>query len=325
MTLISPEDKIFVAGHRGLAGSAICRALLRSGYSRQLTANRSQLDLLDANAVHQWFSHHQPDVVILAAAKVGGIEANLSYPADFLLENIKIQTNVIESAWHTNVRRFLFLGSSCIYPKYCEQPIRESSLLTSSLEPTNDSYAIAKISGLKLCESLRKQYGFDAISLMPTNLYGPGDNYHPTNSHVIAALINRFYEATQLGIDYVSCWGTGLPRREFLHADDLGNASVYALEHWQPTMNELSYINIGSGVDYTIKYLAELIADLFDYKGQIRWDTAKPDGTPQKLLDIQRMSELGWNAEIPLEKGLFHTIAQYKKVCAFRASDSSEL
>ena len=228
-SLITPADRLFVAGHRGMAGSAICRALQRAGYSQQLTATRQELDLLNPAAVQRWFAEQQPTVVVLAAAKVGGIQANNSYPADFLLDNLKIQTHVIETAWRAGVRRLLFLGSSCIYPKFAEQPIKEEALLTGALEPTNEWYAIAKITGIKLCAALRKQHGFDAISLMPTNLYGPGDNYHPTNSHVLPALIRRFHEAAKANALSVTCWGSGTPLREFLQVDDLGEACVFAL------------------------------------------------------------------------------------------------
>ena len=232
MTLISHEDRIAIFGGSGMAGSAISRALDKAGYVQQLKPSRKLLDLLDPGAVQQWFCRHQPNVVVLAAAKVGGIFANSAYPADFLLENLKLQTNVIESAWKANVRRLLFLGSSCIYPKFARQPIREEELMTGSLESTNECYAISKICGIKLCDSLRRQYGFDAISLMPTNLYGPGDNYHLENSHVLPALIRRFYEAQLAGEKVVNCWGTGSPQREFLHVDDLGDACVFALESW---------------------------------------------------------------------------------------------
>ena len=254
--LITPADRIFVAGHRGMAGSAICRALQRAGYSQLLTASREELDLLDGPAVQRWFAEHKPNVVVLAAAKVGGIQANNSNPADFLLDNLKIQTNVIETAWRSGVRRLLFLGSSCIYPKFAEQPIREEALLTGPLEPTNAWYAIAKITGIKLCQALRQQHGFDAISLMPTNLYGPGDNYHPENSHVLPALIRRFHEAAEANTPTVTCWGTGSPLREFLHVDDLGEACVFALERWQPGPEELQFLNVGTGVDLTIRELA---------------------------------------------------------------------
>ena len=322
MSLITRDDRIFVAGHRGMAGSAICRALKRSGYINLLTASRSELDLLDSSAVEQWFEMHKPDVVVLAAAKVGGIEANRSYPADFLLENLKIQINVIETAWRSGVRRLLFLGSSCIYPKHAEQPIREEALLTGPLEPTNESYAIAKIAGLELCEALRFQHGFDAISLMPTNLYGPGDNYHPTNSHVLPALIRRFHEAAQAGAPSVTCWGTGRPLREFLHVDDLGEACVYALEHWDPNGLDaprdaadepLTFLNVGTGVDLSIQELAQAVAEAVGYRGTISWDMSKPDGTPKKQLDVSRLAGLGWRARITLAEGLVSTVEAFRR------------
>jgi len=320
--LISPTDRIFVAGHRGMAGSAICRALQHAGYSWLLTADRAELDLLDPVAVGRWFAEHQPTVVILAAAKVGGIQANDSYPADFLLDNLKIQNNVIESAWRSGVRRLLFLGSSCIYPKFAEQPIREDALLTGALEPTNEWYAIAKISGIKLAQALRKQHGFDAISLMPTNLYGPGDNYHPTNSHVLPALIRRFHEAAERGDATVTCWGTGSPLREFLHVDDLGEACVFALEHWDPSAPEapkdaagepLPFLNVGTGLDLTIRELAQAVAQATGFQGEIAWDTSKPDGTPKKQLDVSRLAQLGWRARIPLAEGLSHTVSLFRE------------
>jgi GDP-L-fucose synthase len=311
--LITPADPIFVAGHRGMAGSAICRALQRSGYNQILTASRSELDLLDASAVERWFVVHRPTVVVLAAAKVGGIHANSTYPADFLLENIKIQTHVIETAWRNGVRRLLFLGSSCIYPKLAEQPIREEALLTGALEPTNEWYAIAKITGIKLCAALRQQQGFDAISLMPTNLYGPGDNYHPTNSHVLPALIRRFHEASLRNDASVTCWGTGSPLREFLHADDLGEACVFALERWQPPPDQLQHLNVGTGVDLTIKQLAEAVAEATGFRGEILWDTTQPDGTPKKQLDVSRMAALGWRARIPLSEGLRSTVQLFRE------------
>ena len=311
--LITPADRIFVAGHRGLAGSAICRALERAGYNQLLTASRSELDLLDGSAVKAWFENHQPTVVVLAAAKVGGIAANSSYPANFLLENLKIQTHVIETAWHCGVRRLLFLGSSCIYPKFSEQPIKEESLLTGVLEKTNEPYAIAKIAGIKLCEALRQQHGFDAISLMPTNLYGPGDNYHPTNSHVLPALIRRFHEATAANSHTVTCWGTGSPLREFLHADDLGEACVFALENWSPALDEFTYLNVGTGMDCTIRELAEAVATATGYQGEIEWDSTKPDGTPKKQLDVSRISSLGWQSRISLAEGLESTVAMFRE------------
>ena len=309
--LITADDRIFVAGHRGMAGSAICRALQRAGYSNLLTASRSELDLENGPAVQRWFSEHTPTVVVLAAAKVGGIQANNTYPADFLLDNLKIQTNVIETAWRSGVRRLLFLGSSCIYPKFAEQPIREEALLTGPLEPTNEWYAIAKITGIKLCEALRRQHGFDAISLMPTNLYGPGDNYHPTNSHVLPALIRRFHEAAERGDASVTCWGSGTPMREFLHVDDLGEACVFALEHWQPGPEEQQFLNVGTGLDLTIRELAEAVAEATGFQGEIRWDASKPDGTPKKQLDVSRLAALGWRARIPLAEGLASTVADF--------------
>ena len=329
--LITPDDRIFVAGHRGMAGGAICRALLRAGYGAQaqggtlLTATRDQLDLLDRVAVERWFAARRPTVVVLAAAKVGGIHANSTYPADFLLENLKIQNNVIEAAWRSGVRRLLFLGSSCIYPKFAEQPIREEALLTGALEPTNEWYAIAKIAGLKLCEALRRQHGFDAISLMPTNLYGPGDNYHPTGSHVLPALIRRFHEARQAGAPSVSCWGSGTPMREFLHVDDLGKAAVFALEQWDPSAPEaprgvgpagedlgpLNHLNVGTGIDVTIREAAETVASVVGFAGALAWDASKPDGTPRKLLDVSRLAGLGWRASITLQDGLASTYSDF--------------
>ncbi len=310
--LINCADRIFVAGHRGMAGSAICNALERAGYHHLLIASRTELDLLDGPAVEAWFAKHQPTVVVLAAAKVGGIQANSRYPADFLLENLKIQTHVVETAYRTGVRRLLFLGSSCIYPKFAEQPIKEEALLTAALEPTNEWYAIAKIAGIKLCEALRKQNGFDAISLMPTNLYGPGDNYHPTNSHVLPAMIRRFHEAAKVNAPSVTCWGTGSPLREFLHVDDLGEACVFALEHWQPSPEELQHLNVGTGIDLSIRELAEAVASASGYEGKIEWDSSKPDGTPKKQLDVTRLAALGWRSRIHLAEGLMETVKLFR-------------
>jgi GDP-L-fucose synthase len=314
--LISPADKVFIAGHRGMAGSAILRRLQAGGYTQLLTAGRSELDLLDPVAVSHWFDAQHPDVVVLAAARVGGILANSTYPADFLLDNLKIQNHVIERAWRTGARRLLFLGSSCIYPKHATQPIREDSLLTGALEPTNEWYAIAKITGIQLCRALRRQHGFDAISLMPTNLYGPGDNYHPSNSHVLPGLIRRFHEARTSGAASVTCWGSGSPLREFLHVDDLADAAVFCLEHWQPTPTPadpepLEHLNVGTGTDISIRELAERVAAAVGFKGEILWDTGKPDGTPRKLLDVGRLAALGWQASISLEHGLKRTVADY--------------
>ena len=316
--LITPADRVFVAGHRGMAGGAICRALQRAGYGDPaqggalLTAGRDVLDLLDQDAVERWFEAQRPAVVVVAAAKVGGIHANATYPADFLLENLKIQNHVIEAAWRSGVRRLLFLGSSCIYPKFAAQPIVEEALLTGALEPTNQWYAIAKIAGLKLCEALRQQHGFDAISLMPTNLYGRGDNYHPTGSHVLPALIRRFHEARDAGAPTVTCWGTGTPMREFLHVDDLAEAAVFALEHWDPAMTDgLNHLNVGTGVDVTIREAAETVARVVGYTGEIVWDSSQPDGTPRKLLDVSRLAALGWRARIGLAEGLASTYADF--------------
>ncbi|MFQ6537482.1 MULTISPECIES: GDP-L-fucose synthase family protein [Aphanothece] len=330
-SLLYPSDRIFVAGHRGMAGGAIGRALRRAGYGETerggalLTASRQELDLLNGAAVARWFSEQRPDVVVLAAAKVGGIQANATYPADFLLDNLKIQNHVIETAWRSGVRRLLFLGSSCIYPKFADQPIREEALLTGALEPTNAWYAIAKITGIKLGEALRLQHGFDAISLMPTNLYGPGDNYHPTNSHVLPALIRRFHEAAEAGAPSVTCWGTGTPLREFLHADDLGEACVFALEHWDPAAAAapcddagapLAFLNVGTGVDLSIRELAEAVAAATGFRGEILWDTTKPDGTPKKQLDVSRLAALGWRARIPLAEGLQQAVAAFRSELA---------
>ena len=329
--LITPADRIYVAGHGGMAGGAIVRALQRGGYGNPaqggalLTASRAELDLLDGPAVRRWFAEHRPTVVVLAAAKVGGIQANASYPADFLLENLRIETHVIETAWRSGVRRLLFLGSSCIYPKFATQPIREEALLTGALEPTNAWYALAKIAGIKLGQALRLQHGFDAISLMPTNLYGPGDNYHPTHSHVLPALIRRFHEAAEAQAPSVTCWGSGTPLREFLHADDLGEACVFALEHWDPSAADalcdddgqpLPFLNVGTGVDLPIRELAEAVAAACGYSGQLLWDPSKPDGTPRKLLDVSRLAQLGWRARIPLAEGLRSTVALFRQQLA---------
>ena len=329
--LIHPGDRIFVAGHRGMAGSAILRALQQQGFGAQgkdgalLTAGRNQLDLTDAEAVDDWFTENQPSVVVLAAAKVGGIQANTTYPAAFLLENLKIQNNVIEAAWRHGCRRLLFLGSTCIYPKFAEQPIREESLLTGPLEPTNEWYAIAKIAGIQLCRALRAEHGFDALSLMPTNLYGPGDNYHPTNSHVMAALLRRFYQAAEENLPEVSCWGSGEPRREFLHVDDLAAAAVHCLKHWDPSHpnaprhadgRPLEWLNVGCGNDLSIKQLAETISRHCQYRGTIHWDTSKPDGTPRKLLDVSHIKSLGWSPSISLEEGIARVLADLPQAIA---------
>jgi len=325
---INKNEKIFIAGANGMVGSSIKRSFIKSGYGLNehngslLIPSRKELDLLNYHEVETWFAKYKPTIVILAAAKVGGIQANNSMPADFILENLKIQNNVIENSWKANVKRFLFLGSSCIYPKFAKQPIKEEYLLEAPLETTNEYYAIAKIAGLKLCQALRNQYRFDAISLMPTNLYGPNDNYHPENSHVIASLISKFSKASKESKSFVECWGSGTPRREFLHVDDLGDAVVFCLENWQPNNenspkdingNSLNHLNIGTGKDISIKQLASKIADICGFKGKLLWDTSKPDGTPKKQLDISKITQLGWFPKIELDDGIEQTIILYKK------------
>ncbi|MDW8349195.1 MAG: GDP-L-fucose synthase [Verrucomicrobiae bacterium] len=291
---------IYVAGHRGLVGSAIVRALQKKGYSSILTRTRAELDLKNAEAVATFFEQHRPQYVFLAAAKVGGILANDTYPVDFLLENLAIQNNVISAAHRYGVRKLLFLGSSCIYPKFAPQPIPESALLNGHLEPTNEAYAIAKIAGIKLCQAYRKQYGCNFICAMPTNLYGPNDNYHPEHSHVIPALIRRFHEARINQHPTITIWGTGTPRREFLYSDDLADACLFLMDHY----DDPEIINVGCGQDITIAELAHLIAKITGYTGKLIFDPSKPDGTPRKLLDISKIQALGWKATTPLEKGL---------------------
>ena len=320
--LISKSERFFIAGANGMVGQAIVKALRKSGYGKKedgggfLTPSRKELNLLNGEDVEKWFEINKPTVVVLAAAKVGGIQANNSMPADFILENLKIQTNVIENSWKMDVKRFLFMGSSCIYPKFAKQPIKEEYLLDGQLEKTNEWYAIAKIAGLKLCNALRNQYGFDAISLMPTNLYGPGDNYHDTNSHVMAALLKRFYIAKKLSLPSVTCWGSGLPKREFMHVDDLGDAVVHILEKWNPSLNKsefdsnIFHLNVGTGKEITIKKLAEFISKEIGYEGKVFWDESKPDGTMRKLLDLSRIKNLGWSASINLEDGIKKTLRE---------------
>lgn len=323
---INLQEKIFIAGSDGMVGSAILRKMKEKGYGNQklggeiLAPKRNVLDLLNLSDLKDWFSVNKPTVVILAAAKVGGILANSSYPFDFIYENIKIQNNVIETSWLNGVKRFVFLGSSCIYPKFAKQPIIEEELLTKALEKTNESYALAKITGINLCSSLRSEYSFDAISLMPTNLYGPGDNYNLQNSHVLPALIRKFYDAKKNNKRNVVCWGSGNPKREFLHVDDLSDACLYALKYWDPSSsisprtnsNEiLTYLNVGTGTDISIKELAEKIANEVGYTGDITWDKSKPDGTPKKQLNISRIKNLGWSPKIDLESGIRSTIQAF--------------
>ena len=322
MTLISLDQKIVIFGSKGMVGSAILRSLKKKGFSRILCPSKKDLNLLDNNEVNSWFLKNKPEIVLLAAAKVGGIFANNNYQGDFILENLKIQTNVIENSFKNNIQKLLFLGSSCIYPKYASQPIKEEELLSSYLEPTNQFYAVAKIAGLKLCEALNKQYGFNAISLMPTNLYGPGDNYHPKNSHVLPSLIKRFYDAKLNNYDQVTCWGTGSPLREFLHVDDLAEACLFVLEKWDINNHvapkydngeKLYFLNVGTGKDISIYNLSKLIANIIGYEGKIVWDHSKPDGTPKKQLDTSRINKMGWHPKIDLKNGLIDTIYLYKK------------
>ncbi len=303
------NQNIFVAGHRGMVGSAIVRRLQTLGYTRIVTAGRDTLNLLDQQAVQAFFQEHKIDQVYLAAAKVGGIQANNTYPADFIYENLMIQANIIQAAHLNDVHKLLFLGSSCIYPKHAEQPMREEALLTGTLEPTNEPYAIAKIAGIKLCESYNRQHGHDYRSVMPTNLYGPHDNYHPQNSHVIPALLRRFHEAVQRGDAELVIWGTGTPMREFLHVDDMAAASIHVMElddatYQANTQPMLSHINVGTGVDCTIGELAKTIAEVTGFTGKLTFDTSKPDGAPRKLMDVSRLKSLGWQASISLEDGL---------------------
>ncbi|MGG6262459.1 GDP-L-fucose synthase [Stutzerimonas stutzeri] len=300
---------IFVAGHRGMVGSAIVRRLQALGYANILTAGRDELNLLDQAAVQGYFQANKIDQVYLAAAKVGGIHANNTYPADFIYENLMIEANIVHAAHVSGVQKLLFLGSSCIYPKHAEQPMKEEALLTGILEPTNEPYAIAKIAGIKLCESYNRQHGHDYRSVMPTNLYGPHDNYHPENSHVIPALLRRFHEAVQRGDEEVVIWGSGTPMREFLHVDDMAAACVHVMEldevlYRDNTQPMLSHINVGTGVDCTIRELAETIAKVTGFSGRLTFDATKPDGTPRKLMDVSRLKALGWQASIGLEDGL---------------------
>ena len=312
MKYISKDNKIFIAGHKGMVGSAVFRNFKNNGYLNLLTADRVDLDLTDTSSVKNWYKVNKPDVVVIAAAKVGGIIANSNLPVQFLLNNLKIQNNLIEGAWENNVSRLLFLGSSCIYPKFASQPIKEEALLSNYLESTNQWYAIAKIAGIKLCEALNLQYGFDAISLMPTNLYGPGDYYHPEKSHVIPALIDKFDRAAKNNLERVVCWGSGSPCREFLYVEDLADACKFVLENWKPRGKDIKYLNVGTGKDMKIKKIAEIISKKCGFNGEIVWDTSKPDGTPKKLLDISKIMRLGWRPKTSFNEGLNLTIKNYK-------------
>jgi GDP-L-fucose synthase len=303
------EAPFYVAGHRGLVGGAIWRALEQDGFSHLIGRRSSELDLRERSDVFDFFADQRPQHVVLAAAKVGGILANSTYPVDFLSENLRIQTNVMDAALEFGTRRLLFLGSSCIYPKLAPQPIREDSLLTGHLEPTNDAYAIAKIAGILGVQSVRRQYGLPWISAMPTNLYGPGDNFSPTGSHVLPALIRRYDEARASGATSVTNWGSGAPRREFLHVDDMAAACLHLLEHYDGA----EQVNVGTGRDATIKEIAALVAEAVGYDGETEWDTTKPDGTPQKLLDVSKLKGIGWEARIGLREGLASTVAWYRQ------------
>jgi GDP-L-fucose synthase len=306
---MNESDLIYVAGHRGLVGSALVRALTAQGFSNILVRARDELDLRNQAAVERFFAEHRPAHVLMAAARVGGIKANDTYPADFIRDNLQVQTNVIESAYRNGVRKLLFLGSSCIYPKHAPQPMPESCLLTGPLEPTNEWYAIAKIAGLKTCQAYRRQYGFDAIAAMPTNLYGPGDNFDLNNSHVLPALLRKFYEAKQARASNVVVWGTGVPRREFLHVDDLADACVFLMNRY----SDAQPVNVGWGSDVSIRELAELIRGVVGFEGEIVFDSSKPDGTPRKLLDTTRINALGWSPRTRLREGIAATYEWFRR------------
>ena len=294
------NSRIYVAGHRGLVGSAIIRSLKQRGFENLITRTHAELELMDAVAVKDFFEQAKPEYVFLAAAKVGGIHANSTYPADFMRENLIVQTNVIHESWRQGVVKLLFLGSSCIYPKLCPQPIKEEYLLSGELEKTNDAYALAKIAGIKTCQSYNQQHGTHFISAMPTNLYGVNDNFHPENSHVLPALIRRFHEAKLANVESISIWGTGTSRREFLHSDDLADAVLFLMENY----DDSEIVNVGCGKDQTIKELAEMIQEVVGYTGHLKFDSTRPDGTPQKILDISKINSLGWKPTISLREGL---------------------
>ncbi len=315
------DKRIYVAGHRGLVGSAIVRTLRKRDYSNIITRTHAELDLTQQAQVRAFFESQSIDEVYLAAARVGGIHANNTYPAEFIYDNLMIEANIIHEAWRAGVKKLLFLGSSCIYPRMAQQPMREEYLMTGPLEATNEPYAIAKIAGIKMCESYCRQYGADFRSVMPTNLYGPGDNYHPENSHVIPALIRRFHEAKMAGADKVLIWGTGTPRREFLYVDDMADACVHVMELERSTYDAnttpmLSHINVGTGEDVTIREIAELISKVVGYQGNIEFDTSKPDGTPRKLMDTSKLTHLGWHPGVSLQAGLIETYRQFQESVA---------
>jgi GDP-L-fucose synthase len=314
-----PEPRIYVAGHRGLVGSAIVRALRARGHADILTRSHDELDLTDQGAVRAFFRAERIDQVYLAAARVGGIHANNTYPAQFIYDNLMVQANVVHEAWRAGVERLLFLGSSCIYPRLAQQPIRENYLMEGALEPTNEPYAVAKIAGIKLCESYNRQYGTDFRSVMPTNLYGPGDNYHPQNSHVIPALVRRFHDAKTSGAGEVVIWGSGKPMREFMYVDDMAAASVHVMNlapetYLDSTDPMHSHINVGTGQDVSIHDLAHLVRDVVGFEGRISFDASKPDGTPRKLLDVSKLRALGWSASMPLGEGLRRSYAAFLAV-----------
>jgi GDP-L-fucose synthase len=304
---VESDSKIFIAGHRGLVGSAILRRLQAEGFGRLLLRGRDELDLTDRSAVVRFFEAERPEYVFLAAAEVGGIIANERHPADMIRDNLLIQTHVIDAAWRNGARKLLFLGSSCIYPKFAAQPIREDSLLTGALEPTNDAYAVAKIAGITMCQAYRRQYGFNAIAAMPTNLYGPNDNFDPVTSHVLPALIRKFHEAKLSGAKAVTIWGTGTPRREFLHVDDLAEACLFLMHRYESG----DILNVGAGKDISIAEVARMVGDVVGYGGELAFDSAKPDGTPRKLLDVSRLSAMGWSPRIGLREGIAMTYRWY--------------
>ena len=336
--MIAKNDSFYVAGHTGMVGSAIIRALKKNNYcdpslgGKLLIEKRESLNLEDYDSVLRWFKKNKPNIVIIAAAKVGGISANNNYPFDFISNNLRIEQNIIEAAFKVGSRRLLFLGSSCIYPKNANQPIKEEYLLTGKLEETNEPYAIAKIAGIKLCDALRRQYNFDSFSLMPTNLYGPGDNYHPEDSHVIASLVRKFILAKKNNFNKVVCWGSGEPLREFLHVDDLGSACVHALENWNYNNesapkdkygNKLTFLNIGYGEEISIKELSKIIANACEYKGEIMWDISMPDGMFRKKLDSSKIKSLGWEPKISLKKGIINLIKDINKTMLKNPKDKS--